>query len=105
MFLNSTNRKQNRIGFLLLKSLVLLDIQEHAGNTSRARLLLPLQQFRWKEGVCRENVGQRDRSEWIHMDGVHCALEKYIFDIQSVCILFYESEDTITRVVAGFPTH
>lgn len=98
MFLSSTNRKQNRIGFLLLKSLILTDIQEHTGNPASSRLLLPLQQFQWKEGVCRGDVGQREGNEWIHMDAIHCVLERYFFDIQNVCISFYESEDIVTRV-------
>ena len=111
MFLSSTNRKQNRIGFLLLKSLVLIDIQEHTENAANAHLLLPLQQFRWKEGICREGVGQRESAkgvgqceggEWVHMDGTHCALERYFFDIQNVCISFYESDDIVTRVSSEF---
>lgn len=36
------------------------------------------------------------------MDGIHCVLERYFFDIQNLCISFYESDDIVTRVSVYF---
>lgn len=97
-FLNSTNRKQNRIGFLLLKSLFLLDIAEYTPPSTNPLLLQPLRQYQWKEGAIQDHVKQLDGSSMIGLDGVHCVLERYFVDIMKVCVAFYSSSDVIVRV-------
>ena len=97
-YLNTTNRKQNRIGFLLLKSIFLLDIAEYTPPSPNPLHIQPLRKYMWKEGAMNDNVKQSDGNQLIQMDGVHCVLERYFVDIMKVCVAFYGSEDVIIRV-------
>lgn len=87
-FLASTNRKQNRVGFLLLKALLFLDIQEFT---------VPQEQYLFRQISWKENLYLHDPQEVLMTDGNHCVLERYFGDIQQVCLLFYEHEDIIVK--------
>lgn len=87
-FLASTNRKQNRVGFLLLKALLFLDIQEFT---------VPQEQYLFRQLSWKEKLYLHDPQEVLMTDGNHCVLERYFGDIQQVCLLFYEHEDIIVK--------
>ena len=86
--MNSSNRKQNRIGFLLLKSLLFLDIQEFAPPPS-SKIHVDLD---WKDKLYLQ-----EKQPFLMIHGCHCVFERYFGDIQQISLLFYEHEDIIVN--------
>lgn len=86
--MNSPNRKQNRVGFLLLKSLLFLDIQEFAPPPS-SKIHIDLA---WKDKLYLQ-----EQQSYLMTDGFHCVFERYFGDIQQISLLFYEHEDIIVK--------
>ena len=98
-YLTSTNRKYNRVGLLLLKSLLVFDIQELNLSSHDLYQINSPDSYNVGESVLYRELKQSDHSESIRFDGCHCLLDAYFKDIQQVCLVFYEHEDIIVRVV------
>lgn len=97
-YLCSTNRKCNRIGLLLLKFLLLTDIQEMVKDKKDHHSFKSFEEYHLGMAIATLKLTQNDHSTVIGNDDHHLLLDRYLLDIQQVCLHFYHHEDIIVQV-------